>query len=213
MNSGEDSAFLISSSSSSATNEYDGSVSMSTDSFWKTSSVVSEIVEVVKDVGLITCGRSEFCQRARTPQLAETQGMFALALSTWKKRFRTEYRWKWEEKEVGDRERPGDKATTQRGTINRSPRMAWRWNDARMQTLEPCSVIAHNQTRAMCMRKMTCEMYLSKLAIHSVSLSSDPHMMSLNIDMNIIRPRNCSSSPIFVHELLDFLDELQCSKS
>ena len=35
VNSGEDSAFLISSSSSSISNEYDGSVSMSTDSFWK----------------------------------------------------------------------------------------------------------------------------------------------------------------------------------
>ena len=35
MNSGEDSAFPMSSSSSSASHEYDGSVSMSTDSFWK----------------------------------------------------------------------------------------------------------------------------------------------------------------------------------
>ena len=29
---------------------------------------------------------------SKTPQLAETQGMFAVALSTWRKRFRSEYR-------------------------------------------------------------------------------------------------------------------------
>ena len=37
----------------------------------------------------------------QTPHLAETQGTFALALSTWKKRFRTEYKLKWEEKSKG----------------------------------------------------------------------------------------------------------------
>ena len=36
------------------------------------------------------------------------------------------------------------------------------------------------------------------LAMHSRSLSSDPHMMSLNIDMKIIRPLNCDGSPILV---------------
>ena len=36
------------------------------------------------------------------------------------------------------------------------------------------------------------------LAIHSCSLSSDPQMMSLNIDMKIIRPLNCDGSPILV---------------
>ena len=36
------------------------------------------------------------------------------------------------------------------------------------------------------------------LAIHSVSLSLLPHMMSLNIDMKIIRPWNCSGSPILL---------------
>ena len=35
-----------------------------------------------------------------------------------------------------------------------------------------------------------------ELAIHSCSLSLLPHMMSLNIDMKIIRPWNCSGSPI-----------------
>ena len=37
-----------------------------------------------------------------------------------------------------------------------------------------------------------------ELAIHSVSLSLFHHMMSLNIDMKIIRPWNCSGSPILV---------------
>ena len=35
-----------------------------------------------------------------------------------------------------------------------------------------------------------------ELAIHSVSLSLYLHMMSLNIDMKIFRPWNCSGSPI-----------------
>ena len=36
----------------------------------------------------------------------------------------------------------------------------------------------------------------SALALHSCSLSSDHHEMSLNIDMNFILPWNCSGSPI-----------------
>ena len=34
--------------------------------------------------------------------------------------------------------------------------------------------------------------------MHSRSLSSDDHMMSLNIDMKLIRPLNCDGSPILV---------------
>ena len=37
-----------------------------------------------------------------------------------------------------------------------------------------------------------------ELAIHSFSLSLFPHMMSMNIDMKIIRPWNCSGSPILL---------------
>ena len=48
-----------------------------------------------------------------------------------------------------------------------------------------------------------------ELAIHSFSLSLIHHMMSLNIDMKIIRPWNCFGFAHFVHELLDFMDELQ----
>ena len=36
------------------------------------------------------------------------------------------------------------------------------------------------------------------LALHSRSLSSDHHMMSLKIDMQKIRPLNCNGSPILV---------------
>ena len=52
-----------------------------------------------------------------------------------------------------------------------------------------------------------------ELAIHSVSLSLFHHMMSLNIGMKIIRPWNCAGFAHFVHELVDFLDELQYSES
>ena len=51
MNSGEDSAFPISSSSSSASIEYEGSVSMSTDSFWKIAAEVSEWSKSSKSLG------------------------------------------------------------------------------------------------------------------------------------------------------------------
>ena len=37
-----------------------------------------------------------------------------------------------------------------------------------------------------------------ELAMHSVSLPQYPHMMSFNIDMKVIRPWNCSGSPILV---------------
>ena len=37
-----------------------------------------------------------------------------------------------------------------------------------------------------------------ELAIHSVSLSLFHHLMSLSIDMKIIRPWNCSGSPILL---------------
>ena len=39
------------------------------------------------------------------------------------------------------------------------------------------------------------------LAIHSCSLSLIHHMMSLNIDMKIIRSLNCDGSPILVMNL------------
>ena len=51
-----------------------------------------------------------------------------------------------------------------------------------------------------------------ELAIHSFSLSSIHHMMSLNIDMKIIRPWNCQVRP-FCSWTLEFADKLQCSGS
>ena len=63
MNSVEDSAFPMVSSSSSASHEYEGSASLSL-----------PVVEVVKELGLITCGRSEFCHGGKTPRLAGGAG-------------------------------------------------------------------------------------------------------------------------------------------
>ena len=51
------------------------------------------------------------------------------------------------------------------------------------------------------------------LAMHSRSLSVKSHTMSLNINMQIIRPWNCAGFAHFVHELVDFLNELQCCES
>ena len=81
MNSGEDSAFPMISSSSSASHEYEGSVSMSPDSSWKS---IAEVSSSGSCRGRWAHNLSEECilTGCRTPQLAETQGMFALALST-----------------------------------------------------------------------------------------------------------------------------------
>ena len=48
--------------------------------------------------------------------------------------------------EEGDRETHGESQNEEQKqqTVNRSPWMAWRWNDARMQTLELCSEYAQN---------------------------------------------------------------------
>ena len=71
-------------------------------------------MEVVKDVGLLTCGKSEFCQRARL--------LSWRTLSTWKKRFRSEYRSKWEEKsKVKERHNERNKARNREGTRNNQP--------------------------------------------------------------------------------------------
>ena len=48
--------------------------------------------------------------------------MFALALSTWKKRFRTEYRLRWEEKsKVKERHTERNKAKNREATTNNQP--------------------------------------------------------------------------------------------
>ena len=49
------------------------------------------VVEVVKELGLITC---EECilPGGKTPRLAEAQQVFPLALSTWKKESKSECR-------------------------------------------------------------------------------------------------------------------------
>ena len=85
-------AFPMVSSSSSASHKYEGYVSLSSDSSWKIISVVSEWWKSSSQ-GAWTHNLWEECKSpgGKTPQLAETQGMIALALSTWKE-FRSEYR-------------------------------------------------------------------------------------------------------------------------
>ena len=57
--------FPMVSSSSSASHKYEGSVSLSPDSSWKIISSSLRVVELVKDVGLITCGRIVYRHGAR----------------------------------------------------------------------------------------------------------------------------------------------------
>ena len=63
MNSGEDGALPMVSSSSSASDKYEGTVSLDSSPEEDLSSL--RVVEVVKELGLMTCERSEFFQRAR----------------------------------------------------------------------------------------------------------------------------------------------------
>ena len=65
--------------------------------------------------------------------------------------------------EVGDRETHGE-SQNEEATKNRLSIAHHGWHGDGMTyacRLEPCSEYAHNQTRAMRMRKMTCEVYLS----------------------------------------------------
>ena len=58
-----------------------------------------------------------------------------------------------EEKGEGETHGEGqNEEKTKRETINRSPWMAWRWNDARMRTPEPCGVI-HIMKHVRCARE------------------------------------------------------------
>ena len=50
------------------------------------------------------------------------------------------------------------------------------------------------------------------LAIYSFSFSVVPHVMSLNIDMKIIRNWNCAGSHILFMSSWTFVDELQCGE-
>ena len=69
--------------------------------------------------------------------------------------------WKRRGKRRRETRRKTERGSNKEQTINRSPWMTRRWNDARIQTLEPCSVDAHQLWGVNCMRKKTCEVYLS----------------------------------------------------
>ena len=57
--------------------------------------------------------------------------------------------------------RKTERGSNKEHTIKRSSWMTWRWNDARIQTREPCNEYAHRLWGVNCMRKMTCDVYLS----------------------------------------------------
>ena len=65
MNSGEESALPMVSSSSSASHKYEGIASFVAGLLLEDDFGSLRVVEVVKELGLITCGRSEFCQGAK----------------------------------------------------------------------------------------------------------------------------------------------------
>ena len=54
----------------------------------------------------------------KTPRLAEPQGLFALALSTWMEEFRSEYKYKWEEGSKV-KERHTEKSQNEEATRNK----------------------------------------------------------------------------------------------
>ena len=90
MNSGEDSALPMVSSSSSTLRKYEGTVSP--DSSCKKISVVS--AKSGSRQGRWAHNLWEECilPEGKTPRLAEAQGIIALALSTWKKEFKSKYK-------------------------------------------------------------------------------------------------------------------------
>ena len=56
-----------------------------------------------------------------------------------------------EEQDEGETHGKGqsEEASNEEQTLNRSSWMVWRWNDARMETLEPCGVM-HIIRRVQC---------------------------------------------------------------
>ena len=113
------------------------------------------------------CGRSVFCQGARLLGWRRRKGYLPWRCPHGRRSSGQSTGWsvKRRSKWRRDTRRKTKRGSNEEQTLNRSSRMAWTWGDARMQTLEPCSEYAHHQTRAMCMRKMTREVYLSALSV------------------------------------------------
>ena len=119
-------------------------------------------VEVVLDVGLITCERMVYRHGATLLIRRRRSGCFPRRCWHWRRSAGQSAGRVW--KRRGKRRRETREGQTRRDnerTIKRSSWMTWRWNDARKQTLEPCNVICTVWLCAKCMRKMTCEVYLS----------------------------------------------------
>ena len=98
------------------------------------------VVEVVEELGLITCGRSVFHQRARLLSWRRHKdklhwrcphGRRSSGQSTGRSGKRRT-RWK------RDTRRESERSNNEEQALNRSSWMAWMWCDARMRTLEPC---------------------------------------------------------------------------
>ena len=103
---------------------------------------ISSLVE--GPVVVFACGRSIAAEESKGSWLhqadaggvnsareqdSSAQGKIALALSTWKKRFRTGSRWKWEEKsKVKERHTEKDKARKQT-TWNKSSKAHYGWHE------------------------------------------------------------------------------------
>ena len=115
------------------------------------------VVEVVELVGLITCERVVFRHGAILLVVRRRSGWFPRRCrhwkwsagqrtgGVWKRRGRTQ-REIWRKRENED--------TTKEQTIKRSQTHS-------VARLEPCSVIAYQLWDVNCMRKMTCDVYLS----------------------------------------------------
>ena len=84
------------------------------------------MVEVVKDVGLITCERGDFGQECQTPHMAKCQWDIAPMTTTWRERFSSGFGWKKKIGETHGKEQDEEQRVKEQ------------------TTLESCSVMCNN---------------------------------------------------------------------
>ena len=176
----KDNAFPMLSLSSSASNENESSVSMSRfilkndfRSLWA--------VEVVNEFGLIS-GMSVYRHVATLLICRSRSGYFPRGDDMEGGGVQVREQVQVERDEVKQRRetlRKTERRSNKEQTIKRSSWMTWKWNDARIQTLEPCSEHAHLLWGVNCVTKMTCEVYLSTSVrkCEQVQLSSNKQML------------------------------------
>ena len=149
------------------------------------------MVEVVKELGLITCGRRFFSPGGNTLLWAKTRQVFLLGVVHMEEGVQVRVQVECGREEVGDREKHGERQNDD--TRNRQSTTHHGWHEdgmsARLQTLEPSNVIAHQLRGVNCMRKMTCEVYRVgnsevRYAVHSIFFMSDPQpFLSMSLSM------------------------------